>query len=106
MTAPVISMVAACDSSHEVWDTLKRRYGSDSRVRILSLRQKLQMFNKGSRSVNDYLTDITRIADELSTAGDVTSERDLIIYTLSGLGEEYEAFVQTVTTREMELTFV
>lgn len=46
------------------------------------------------------------IADEISTTGDVTSERDLIIYTFSGLGEEYEAFVQTVTTRETKLTFV
>lgn len=43
----LVSIVASCDTSYGVWTTLRRRYGSNSRVRSLSLRQKLQGLRMG-----------------------------------------------------------
>lgn len=64
------------------------------------------MLKKGSTSVNDYLTEVSEIANQLATTDDITPERDLVLYALGGLGEEYEAFVQNVTTSETEISFV
>lgn len=45
------------------------------------------------------------LMNHLSASRDITSEKDLVLYTLSRMGDDYRVFVQTVTTREAKLSF-
>lgn len=53
---------------------------------------------KGSKSLNDHLAEVSKIMDALAIAGEVMMDSDMVLYTLVGLGYEDEAFVQNITT--------
>lgn len=56
--------------------------------------------------MNEYLTEVSHTVKALTIVGSVTAERDVVIYTLAGLGEDYELFIQNETTREKEVSFI
>lgn len=56
--------------------------------------------------MNEYLREIVSITDNLATTGELVVDRNLVMYTLTELGEEYELFIQYVTTREKEVSYV
>lgn len=51
----------------------------------------------------EYISDITELVNAL--AGEKTSNNDIVLFALAGLGEDYDTFVQNVTTRESDVTF-
>lgn len=81
---------------HAIWKSLKELYCSASKVQIFNLRGELQNLNKGTKSIIDYLSDITNLVHALVNAGDVASDADLIMYTLNCLGDDYESFIKNI----------
>lgn len=45
------------------------------------------------------------IVDALANLGDDINDEDLVMYTLSRLGDEYEQFVKNITSRDSDATF-
>lgn len=55
--------------------------------------------------MSEYLLVIVGIVDALANLGDVIGDEDLIMYALGGLGDEYEQFIQNVTSCDTEVSF-
>lgn len=101
----LLPTVTSCENSFEAWETLTIVFASNLRSRILSLRQRLQELQKGYKPVAEYIFEITELVDTLTLAIDKTSDSDIVLYVLASLGEDYDAFVQNMGTRESEITF-
>ncbi|KAB2618580.1 hypothetical protein D8674_014449 [Pyrus ussuriensis x Pyrus communis] len=50
-------------------------------------------------TLSEDLLPLTEISDKLAAAGEPISESDLVAYTLSGLSDEYESFIDSIETR-------
>ncbi|BFG20753.1 hypothetical protein CerSpe_070270 [Prunus speciosa] len=59
LTSTVLSTVARCTTSAEVWKSLATRYASQSRSRILQLKFQLQSTRRGSMSITAYIDKLT-----------------------------------------------
>lgn len=57
------------------------------------------------RKVSDYLVEFFEIVDSLAMAGD-KMDRDITLYTLARLGDNYETFIQSFITQDYEALFV
>lgn len=99
---PLISTAA---TSKAMWDQLIILYANRSRSRIMSLKSHLMNNPCNSRTMSDYLRDIRITADELAIAGQPVSDDDLVILTLSGLGDEYKNIKDALSVREAPLSF-
>lgn len=66
----ILASVMSCEASFEVWETLKCFYASDSKARMLSLKQRLQHLRKGNKSVAEYIADVSEIVDSLTIVGE------------------------------------
>lgn len=95
--------VVHCPSSLDLWNTLAQIYTS-SKARILQLRSQLQSLKKGNLSVHEYILKMKQIVDGLSSAGQLLSDDDLVLYILGGLGLEYESVVVNLTSRQDKIT--
>lgn len=88
----ILVSVTSCETTYQVWDFVQRVYSSDSKSRLLSLKQRLQQISKGNRSVSEYIAKVSELIEFLAIAGEKTVESDKVLYIISGLDE---AFVQS-----------
>lgn len=61
--------------------------------------QKLQYLKKGGKSFNDYISVNNHLLEGLSVAGKKMEDSDLVLLVIAGLGDEYEALIQNVTSK-------
>ncbi|XP_047320455.1 uncharacterized protein LOC124924463 [Impatiens glandulifera] len=101
LSESVFAQVAGenCISSQYLWETLERRFATQSKARLMQLRLQLQTIKKGESSMESYLQAIKVITDNLAAAEQKVADEDLILYVLGGLGPEYESLLVAVTTR-------
>ncbi|XP_021807707.1 uncharacterized protein LOC110751540 [Prunus avium] len=104
LTPSVLSNVARCTTSAEIWKSLSTRYSSQSRSRILQLKQQLQSTKRDSMSITAYIDKLTAIANQLSLASKPVDDDDLIEIILNGVGPAYES-VNSVKARETSMPF-
>ena len=82
-------LISTANTAKQMWDQLVTLFANKSRSRIMSLKTHLMNNPCNARNMSDYLRDIRITADELAIAGQPVSDDDLVILTLSGLGEEF-----------------
>ncbi|KAI4312871.1 hypothetical protein MLD38_037660 [Melastoma candidum] len=99
LTPEPLSQVVYCKTSREVWDTLKNRYESTSTTRIINLRTQMQQLKKEGRSMQQYLSTLKSLSDQLGAVGEPVKYSDYIWYMLEGLPAEYDAVVTAVYSR-------
>ncbi|XP_019183729.1 PREDICTED: uncharacterized protein LOC109178647 [Ipomoea nil] len=92
-------------TAHDAWQRLIASYASASRGRIISLKAKLTRNPRGSRSITTYLNDMRAIADDLALAQCPVSDKDLLVYVLTQLGEDYSSITSAIRVREKPLSF-
>jgi gag-polypeptide of LTR copia-type len=68
-------------------------------VKILDLKLKLQITKKGGTSCSQYVQQMQELADRLRSICSEVSNQDLVLYTLQGLGFDFESFVTALTMR-------
>jgi gag-polypeptide of LTR copia-type len=68
-------------------------------VRTLELKLQLQTTKKGGSTCIQYLQNMQSIADCLRSIGNDIFEQDLVLYTLQGLGSDYDTFVIAISLR-------
>jgi gag-polypeptide of LTR copia-type len=103
LSPQILSQVLNCETSLQLWQKLQQIYNSQSLAKILELKLKLQTIKKGGSYCTRYLQKFQAIADLHSIGSDV-SEQDLVLFTLQGLGSEYESFVMAISMRQGLLT--
>jgi gag-polypeptide of LTR copia-type len=87
------------ETSHQLWNQLQQLYTSQSLAKVLELKLLLQTSKKGSLICAQFIQQIQSITDRLCSVGSTISIQDLVIYTLQGLGSEYDNFVTTFSMR-------
>jgi gag-polypeptide of LTR copia-type len=102
----LLVQVINCDTSHQLWQKLHQLHTSQSLARVLELKMQLQMTKKGASSCMQYLQQMTSIVDCLRSIGSDISEQDLVLYTLQGLGTDFDTFVTAISMRSGSLTMV
>lgn len=95
----MFSNVANCLSASDVWKTLEHYFVSESKVRIVNLKNALQNCKKGSLSVQEYIRRLKEIYDTLVAYGQQITEEELISYVIDGLGLEYKPIVAIIMTK-------
>ncbi|GAV59707.1 UBN2_3 domain-containing protein, partial [Cephalotus follicularis] len=106
LTESVHAQVVGLTTSRAVWSALTVAFASPSQARVMQLRLDLHNVSKGADSVVVYLQKVKSISDALALASTPISDEDLIIYILGGLGDEYRAFVTSISTRGTSITLV
>ncbi|KAI4318859.1 hypothetical protein MLD38_032518 [Melastoma candidum] len=99
LTQEPLSQVVCCTSSHEVWESLRQRFESNSTTRIINLRMQMQQVRKDGRTMQNYLNSVKMYADQLSAIGEPVRYRDHLWYLLEGLPAEYDPVVTAVYSR-------
>jgi gag-polypeptide of LTR copia-type len=66
----------------------------------------LQTSKKGSSTCSQFIQQIQSIADRLRSIGSDISDQDLVLYTLQGLGLEYESFVIAFSMQQSNVTML
>ncbi|TXG66785.1 hypothetical protein EZV62_008060 [Acer yangbiense] len=69
LTPSVLSTVALLSTSHAAWKSLEKRYASQSKTRILQLKNQLHNTKRGDLSISDFSDKITHIVDNLALTG-------------------------------------
>ncbi|XP_047267593.1 uncharacterized protein LOC124898021 [Capsicum annuum] len=105
ITGIVTSANPAGYISKNSWDALHVAYANKSQTRIFSLRDRLMRLTKESQPVTKYLQAIRSISDELSTAGALVSNSELIVKILSGLGSEFHKTFAAIRACDSTITY-
>lgn len=84
---------------YEIWSALEKRFTSLSRSHIHQLKNRLNTITKGANTMEDFLRQIQDIAEQLSLASSPIDEEDLVLITLNGLPDEFDAFKTTIRAR-------
>ncbi|KAM6552097.1 hypothetical protein CsatB_001905 [Cannabis sativa] len=105
MSEGVLASVACFSSSHAVWRALEQKFSSQSKARLLQLKNQFSTIRKGGQTISDYVDKVQAIADSLAVAGSPILDQDLILQLLNGLGPEYDPVVSGITARSDSLTF-
>lgn len=99
LTREVLGQVATSTTAAQAWASLNSMFGSQSRARMIQLRGRLASTRKGDLSAAAYYSKMKGFADELAAAGKPLSDEDFIPYLLTGLDQDYNSFVENVSSR-------
>ncbi|KAA8532888.1 hypothetical protein F0562_032995 [Nyssa sinensis] len=105
LSPTALAHIIGLNSAREVWLALERRFSSSSRANILQLKTELQSISKGNNSIDSYIQKIKEIRDKLHSVSVKIEDEDLLICTLNGLPQNYDAFATSIRTRSDPITF-
>ena len=88
----------------EPWAAIQDLHASQSRARVMSTRMALATASKGTSSVADYFVKMKGLADDVASAGRKLEDEELVSYILTGLGEDFDAVVTSVSARVEPIT--
>jgi hypothetical protein len=75
---------------------ISKTFASQSRLRILHLRNQLVDTRKGDRSVTLYFSTMRRYVDEMTAAGKPLDDDDVVSYIFNGLDADYNSLIEHV----------
>ncbi|KAI4386868.1 hypothetical protein MLD38_004755 [Melastoma candidum] len=93
LTSETLGQVVCCKTASKVWFTLKNRFESVSPSRVMNLKAQLQHLRKDGRTMQQYLSTLKNLVEQLAVVGEPVSQRDYLWCMLEGLPLEYDAVV-------------
>jgi len=87
-----LPLIVNCVTSAQMWETLRDRHEIQSIYRSGMLRDELLDGPKKGESVENFLTRLTDIRNQLRAIGEVTSDREEMVAIIRGLPPVYEGF--------------
>ena len=99
LSPEIYSSVLHLHSCAEIWTALHKRFTSLSRSHIHQLKNKLNNISKKSDSMENYLSKINALVSQLALVSSFIDDEDLVLLTLNGLPNEYDAFKTTIRAR-------
>ncbi|KAI0514240.1 hypothetical protein KFK09_010275 [Dendrobium nobile] len=97
----LLPYVITSTSSQEVWVTLERRLQSSCRSRVIQLKNELHHVQMQNQTMQQYLSSIKNIVDNIAAAGTKIDTEDVVLYTLNGLPAAYNAFKTAIRTSSL-----
>lgn len=104
LTDDAINHVLGCKAAHDAWSILEDRYATLSKSRIKMLKNEFQTLQKGTDSIDKFLSWLKSIRDQLIASGEAISDNDLIIAALAGLPREYAIIRTIILARETSIS--
>lgn len=101
----LVPFIASATTSSEAWNILANTYVKPSRGRLTQLKEDLQLLEKRTQSVTEYMQQIKVIVDELAMFNVPIDNEDVILKVLAGLDDEYSAICSAMRARETPVTF-
>ncbi|KAB2605723.1 hypothetical protein D8674_005440 [Pyrus ussuriensis x Pyrus communis] len=86
--------------AHEAWSIFQDIFTAVSKSIINMLKIEFQTLQKGTDSIDKFLSRLKFIRDQLIAAGEVVSDNDMIIAALAGLPREYAIIWTVILARE------
>lgn len=71
----------------------------------MQLRQQIQSLKKGALPITEYLDKMKSLVDALAAISHPISERDLITFIFSGIGQECAPVITSVDNRKAPITY-
>ncbi|KAH7548528.1 hypothetical protein JRO89_XS14G0152300 [Xanthoceras sorbifolium] len=84
-------------TSHKVWTKLETVFANQSMPNALNYWKQLQSTMKGSMSIDEYLTKMKGLTDQMEVAGQPIQDSEQITIVLAGLDREYDSVVSLIT---------
>ena len=78
ITEGILSLVHSCNTSFDVWKTLKKRFGVQSEGRVLQLKYEMSVLRKELLSIEEYCLKMKQVTDKLACAGSPVLDRDML----------------------------
>lgn len=95
----VCDHVAKCVTTSDVWKALESYFVTETKVRVVHLKNTLQTMKKGALSISHYIKKMKEIADAINTNGQSISEGELIAFVVDGLCAEYDSVIVHVHSK-------
>ncbi|KAK6116468.1 hypothetical protein DH2020_049761 [Rehmannia glutinosa] len=99
LSESILISTVGLSTSKEIWECLQTTFASQNQAKLMQYRLQLQTIRKGGLQMKEYLNKIKSCCDLLGSAGEPVSQRDQLMYILSGLGPEYNSVVVSATSR-------
>ncbi len=96
----VLHEIVACESARDAWQKLLRLYKARAGARLVSLRQALSSLRMGNETCSQFLSRVTELRNDLSAAGEVVSDVELVVGVLKALPQSYAYFVGGIEARD------
>ena len=89
-----------------MYDKLIGMYQVNNLIQILALKNQLKdmKMNKGE-TIQAYFMRISQLKDQIFTASEIVSDRELVLIALGGLPNIWETFITTITKNDEFPTF-
>ena len=93
----IIPHIRSCRTLKEAWDTYATLYQARNEVRVAYLCKQLESehINEGN-SLDNFLTKIKDLKEQLIAADEVLSDSSLVQTVLNGLPNSYQSFASTL----------
>jgi gag-polypeptide of LTR copia-type len=104
--ASILAQVLNAETSHQLWQQLQISHTSQSVAKILELKLSLQTLKKDGSTCAQFIQHIQSLAYRLRSIGCQISDQDLVLYTLQGLGSDYESFVTAFSMRSADTSML
>lgn len=89
MTIDIATQLMHCENSKQLWDEAQSLAGAQSRSQLTYLKSEFHGTRKGNLKMEEYLTKMKKLTDQLKLAGNPVTISDLIIQILNGLDSDY-----------------
>ena len=99
-----VSKVSVTFTSHQLWSSLERLFGSHCKAKLMQLCMQFQTTKKDSLSISSYFCKMKEIADTLTMAGSTVFDWDFILQVLSSLLLEYYAVITSINSSQTIMT--
>jgi gag-polypeptide of LTR copia-type len=100
ISALILVQILNVESSFQLWQRIQQFHTYQSLAKVLELKMLLQTSKKVALSCTQFVQHMQSIAYRLRSVGSTISDQDLVIYTLQGLGFEYEIFITTFSIHD------
>jgi hypothetical protein len=96
LSREVLASVASNATAATMWAAISQSFASQSRSRVLYLRNQLVATRKGDMLIASYFSTIRGYFDEMAAVGKPLDNDDVVSYILNGLDADYNSLIEQV----------
>ncbi|XP_073222329.1 uncharacterized protein [Cicer arietinum] len=92
--------VGDCDSAKTAWGILEKAYAGADKAKVVRLQTHKRQFEllqmEDKETINDYVTRVTRLGNQMKSCGEVVSEQNFVSKVLRSLTPRFDNIVVAI----------
>jgi hypothetical protein len=92
--------VGDCDSAKQAWGILEKAYAGADKAKVVRLQTHKRQFKllqmEEKETVNDYVTRVTRLVNQMKSCGEAVSEQNIVSKVLRSLTPRFDNIVVAI----------